>query len=50
FDPQTSGGLLISIAADQADRLLEILEAKGESEARVIGEIRPGAGAVFVLP
>lgn len=50
FDPQTSGGLLISIAANRTDRLMELLEANGELEARVIGEIRPGTGAVFVLP
>ena len=50
FDPQTSGGLLISIAANRTDRLMELLEANGELHSRVIGEIRPGTGGVFVLP
>ena len=39
FDPQTSGGLLISIAAEKADRLLETLHKDGIKEAAVIGEV-----------
>jgi selenide, water dikinase len=50
FDPQTSGGLLISVEASRTDQLMELLESNGELDARVIGEIRPGTGAVFVLP
>ena len=44
FDPQTSGGLLIAIAADSADALLNALIAEGIA-ARQIGEAvaeRPG--------
>lgn len=38
FDPQTSGGLLISIAATQADALLSAIQADDPS-AKIIGEI-----------
>jgi len=38
-DPQTSGGLLISIPANQAEAFVEDLHANGVEEARVIGEI-----------
>jgi selenide,water dikinase len=40
FDPQTAGGLLISIAQDRADQLLRSLEAAGVPAAR-IGEVLP---------
>ena len=39
FDPQTSGGLLISISADRAPELLGRMHEEGISEAAVIGEI-----------
>lgn len=38
-DPQTSGGLLISLAAENAQNLLSDLHAAGVEEARIIGEI-----------
>ncbi len=38
-DAQTSGGLLISVAAEKTDRLMEDLRARNVSEAAVIGEI-----------
>ena len=37
-DAQTSGGLLISVAADKRDRLLDELEAAGVQTRAVIGE------------
>lgn len=40
-DPQTSGGLLMAIAPDRADILLDALEARGESGS-VIGSFRAG--------
>ncbi len=49
FDPQTSGGLLIGIAADRADEALSRLRAAGDARAAVIGEVtapRPD-GALF---
>jgi len=39
FDPQTSGGLLISIAAENAPALLDVLHKDGIKEAEVIGEV-----------
>ncbi len=38
-DPQTSGGLLISIPANKAEAFVEDLHANGVEEARIIGEI-----------
>lgn len=38
-DAQTSGGLLICIAADRADELLADLHARGVAAAAVIGEV-----------
>ena len=39
FDPQTSGGLLISVKGDQADTLVNELHAAGIAEAATIGEV-----------
>jgi selenide,water dikinase len=39
FDPQTSGGLLISIGGDQADGLVEALQDAGIGDAAQIGEV-----------
>jgi len=39
FDPQTSGGLLISVAPDHADRLVDALREKGLADAAIIGEV-----------
>jgi selenide,water dikinase len=44
FDPQTSGGLLISIGEEHAERLLESLLEKGVTASRIIGEVVAGAG------
>lgn len=41
YDPQTSGGLLISVPADRADELVRKLLANGALCAAVIGEIVP---------
>ncbi len=38
-DPQTSGGLLISVAKEKLDNLMEAMERKGVKWAKVIGEI-----------
>ncbi len=40
YDPQTSGGLLIAVAARDADRLLDDLAAGGAPSARAIGRVR----------
>jgi selenide,water dikinase len=51
FDPQTSGGLLISLESDQAEQLLEELHSHGVSDAAVIGEVTSGyPGRIVVRP
>ena len=44
FDPQTSGGLLISVPGEHADRLLRALEEQGTPAAAVVGEVVEGSG------
>jgi selenide,water dikinase len=39
YDPQTSGGLLISIREDQSQRLVSLLHKRGLVQAAVIGKI-----------
>jgi len=39
FDPQTSGGLLISVGSDQSDALVKALSAAGISDTAKIGEV-----------
>lgn len=39
FDPQTSGGLLIAVAAEDAERLLVALRAKGVDSAAIVGKV-----------
>lgn len=43
-DPQTSGGLLISLPADQAPQLVGRLRERGNQVAAVIGEVVPSDG------
>jgi selenide,water dikinase len=52
YDPQTAGGLLVSVAADSADALLGSLRGAGLSAARigcVLGPYTPGAGESAIL-
>lgn len=42
FDPQTSGGLLISVRRDQAIALVDALRSGGIEDAAQIGEVVPG--------
>jgi len=44
FDPQTSGGLLICVAADSAKELLDRLQEKGILQAAMIGEVTTEPG------
>ncbi len=49
FDPQTSGGLLISLPPGKAEELVKLLRAEGIPEAAVIGEvIAVGRGRIRV--
>lgn len=47
FDPQTSGGLLMSAAADQAGDLLADLQNEGE-DAFILGDVSAGSGQIVV--
>jgi selenide,water dikinase len=38
FDPQTSGGLLICLSPEGAERLLNRLQQAGVEDAAIIGE------------
>jgi selenide,water dikinase len=48
-DPQTSGGLLLSVAADRADAVLATLRSAGHAQAAVIGTIKDGAPHVTIV-
>ncbi len=50
FDAQTSGGLLIAVAEDRLDALLDELERRGVSTRAVIGDVISGDGMVQVSP
>jgi selenide,water dikinase len=53
YDAQTSGGLLISIAADRVEELVAALKQRGAAAAAVIGEVRErdpaGGGSALVV-
>jgi len=50
FDPQTSGGLLISVSAERCDDLIKELEKRDVPTRAVIGEITSGdAGTIEVV-
>ncbi len=42
FDPQTSGGLLMAVAASSAERLVLALQARGVTFATIVGEVVSG--------
>jgi selenide,water dikinase len=47
-DVQTSGGLLISIPAGNANALLDALREGGDTQAAAIGEVREGAPGLVI--
>ena len=47
-DPQTSGGLLIAVAPEAADRLWERASAEGFDKARIVGRVGQGPPGVVV--
>ena len=50
FDPQTSGGLLMSVAQNKTQLLLKRLKDKGIKEATIIGRvIKPGKKRITVI-
>ena len=40
FDPQTSGGLLVSVPESQSKEILNELQQSGVSQARIIGSVQ----------
>jgi selenide,water dikinase len=49
YDAQTSGGLLISVAAGNANRLVERVREKGAGSAAVVGEVVERADVALVV-
>jgi selenide,water dikinase len=49
YDPQTSGGLLLSVPDAQADKLLKALHAAGLQSAGRVGEIVDGPAGITVV-
>ncbi len=48
FDPQTSGGLLVSVAPEAAVEVLAMFHAQGYERAAIIGQMVEGTGQVTV--
>jgi selenide,water dikinase len=48
-DPQTSGGLLVSCAADRAASILQTITAAGFPRARIIGKTEAGKPSIKVI-
>jgi selenide,water dikinase len=42
YDPQTSGGLLISLASDQAQHFLETLKKEAQMDTWMVGQVVEG--------
>ena len=49
YDPQTSGGLLAALPADQAPALVEALHAAGVTAARLVGDAVEADGDTFLI-
>lgn len=41
YDPQTSGGLLVSVKAEYAEELVKDMKLNGSIEAKIIGYVKP---------
>lgn len=48
-DPQTSGGLLVSVTSASAPDILQEIRASGYAHAKIIGRCEPGCASVKVL-
>jgi selenide,water dikinase len=48
-DPQTSGGLLIAVAPDQADEILTLARSEGFARSAVVGRVVEGPPRVRVV-
>ncbi len=49
YDAQTSGGLLVSVPGDQAEKLVGLARAKGASVACVVGEVTARQDVALIL-
>ncbi|GHV75832.1 selenide, water dikinase SelD [Spirochaetia bacterium] len=49
FDPQTSGGLLIAVPADEAETLVARIQEAGDECAAIIGEVAPKSEKVILF-
>jgi selenide,water dikinase len=50
YDPQTSGGLLISLPSDQAQNLVRTLNKEAQMDARIVGEVVEGpSGKIQII-
>ncbi len=47
-DPQTSGGLLVSVAANEAESVLKLFHRQGYDQARIIGSLSEGKPGILV--
>ena len=45
FDPQTSGGLLVALAPERAERYVQAMRERGHRRTCVIGRVLDRAGA-----
>ena len=48
FDPQTSGGLLLSMPPEEAESTVLAMHEKGIRDAVIIGEVEQGPAAIRV--
>jgi selenide, water dikinase len=48
-DPQTGGGLLLSVSPDAVEQVLSMFQAQGFDDAQVIGRVHEGAPHVSVV-
>ncbi len=48
-DAQTSGGLLVTLSSDMAERFVEELKAKGNRVAAIIGRVKAGAPGTIAV-
>ncbi len=49
YDPQTSGGLLVVVAKNDAEALLDQLIESGDTVSSIVGEVQPGNGNLTVV-